>query len=40
MLIPVAVRYCFTNDQIPNLFDVNGLPLRPFRTDHWELNSK
>ncbi len=32
---PVAVRYCFTNDQIPNLFDVNGLPLLPFRTDIW-----
>ena len=30
---PVAVRYCFTNDQTPNLFDVNGLPLLPFRTD-------
>lgn len=33
---PVAVRYCFTNDQIPNLFDSNGLPLMPFRTDKWE----
>jgi sialate O-acetylesterase len=32
---PVAVRYCFTNDAIPNLFDVNGLPLLPFRTDPW-----
>lgn len=32
---PVAVRYCFTNDGIPNLFDVNGLPLAPFRTDKW-----
>lgn len=32
---PVSVRYCFTNDQIPNLFDVNGLPLLPFRTDKW-----
>jgi len=31
---PVSVRYCFTNDQIPNLFDVNGLPLLPFRTDN------
>jgi sialate O-acetylesterase len=30
---PVAVRYCFTNDAMPNLFDVNGLPLLPFRTD-------
>ena len=32
---PVAVRYCFTNDAMPNLFDVNGLPLLPFRTDKW-----
>ena len=32
----VAVRYCFTNDAIPNLFDVNGLPLLPFRTDDWK----
>ena len=32
---PVAVRYCFTNDEVPNLFDVNGLPLVPFRTDRW-----
>jgi sialate O-acetylesterase len=32
---PVAVRYCFTNDGMPNLFDENGLPLIPFRTDKW-----
>ena len=32
---PVAVRYCFTNDGMPNIFDVNGLPLVPFRTDKW-----
>ena len=32
---PVAVRYCFTNDGVPNLFDSNGLPLMPFRTDKW-----
>jgi sialate O-acetylesterase len=32
---PVASRYCFTNDGVPNLFDVNGLPLIPFRTDKW-----
>ena len=30
---PIAVRYCFSNDQTPNLFDVNGLPLLSFRTD-------
>jgi sialate O-acetylesterase len=33
--VPVAVRYCFTNDAIPDLFDINGLPLPPFRTDKW-----
>jgi sialate O-acetylesterase len=32
---PVAVRYCFTNNGMPDLFDTNGLPLVPFRTDHW-----
>jgi len=32
---PVAVRYCFTNDATPNLFDSNNLPLLPFRTDNW-----
>jgi sialate O-acetylesterase len=35
VLVPVAVRYCFTNDAIPNLFDTNNLPLLPFRTDKW-----
>lgn len=30
---PIGVRYCFSNDAIPNLFDINGLPLAPFRTD-------
>ncbi|MBP1617368.1 MAG: Sialate O-acetylesterase [Bacteroidetes bacterium] len=33
--VPVAVRYCFTNDGVPDLFDTNGLPLLPFRTDDW-----
>lgn len=32
--VPVNVRYCFTNDAIPDIFDVNGLPLIPFRTDN------
>ncbi|MDR1119732.1 MAG: sialate O-acetylesterase [Dysgonamonadaceae bacterium] len=31
---PVAVRYCF-GEIIPNLFDANGLPLLPFRTDQF-----
>ncbi len=34
--VPAAVRYCFTNDAMPDLFDVNGLPLVPFRTDKIE----
>jgi sialate O-acetylesterase len=34
---PVAVRYCFTNGGMPNLFDTNGLPLVPFRTDNWKV---
>jgi sialate O-acetylesterase len=33
--LPVAVRYCFSNEEMPNLFDTNGLPLLPFRTDKW-----
>lgn len=32
---PIAVRYCFSNNEMPNLFDTNGLPLMPFRTDNW-----
>lgn len=30
---PAGVRYCFSNDAEPNLFNCNGLPLAPFRTD-------
>lgn len=33
--LPVAVRYCFSNEGMPNLFDINCLPLMPFRTDNW-----
>ncbi|MBN9381522.1 MAG: sialate O-acetylesterase [Chitinophagaceae bacterium] len=32
---PAAVRYCFTNDGRPGLYDINGLPVLPFRTDKW-----
>ncbi len=31
--VPVAVRYCFTNEATSNLVDLNNLPLLPFRTD-------
>ncbi len=32
---PVAVRYCYKNWQIGNVVSQRGLPLVPFRTDHW-----
>ena len=32
---PVAVRYCFDNTSIPDVFSAEGLPLAPFRTDNW-----
>ncbi|NWJ52487.1 MAG: sialate O-acetylesterase [Bacteroidetes bacterium] len=32
---PIAVRYCFRNGQIGNIFNNYGLPLTPFRTDNW-----
>jgi len=33
---PVAVRYAFRNAAIGNLFSKDGLPVSPFRTDHWQ----
>jgi sialate O-acetylesterase len=30
---PVAVRFAFSNDAIPNLFTAEGLPVNLFRTD-------
>jgi sialate O-acetylesterase len=32
---PVAVRYCFRNFLIGNLFNSRDLPAAPFRTDNW-----
>jgi len=32
---PVAVRYCFDDASLPDVFANNGLPLAPFRTDKW-----
>lgn len=32
---PVAVRFGFTDASMPNLFNRNGLPVSPFRTDSW-----
>lgn len=32
---PVAVRFCFDNTSMPDVFSTEGLPLAPFRTDQW-----
>lgn len=32
---PVAVRYAWRDDAEPNLFNAEGLPASPFRTDGW-----
>lgn len=36
--VPVAVRFCWDNTSIPNLFNKEGLPVSCFRTDAWELD--
>ena len=33
---PVAVRYCFKNFLIGNLYNTRELPVVPFRTDNYE----
>ena len=33
--VPVAVRFCFDNTTMPDVFSTEGLPLAPFRTDKW-----
>ena len=32
---PVAVRFCFDDNSMPDVFSAEGLPLAPFRTDKW-----
>lgn len=32
---PEAVRYCFRDWQPGHLYNTEGLPVAPFRTDHW-----
>ncbi len=32
---PVAVRFCFDDTTMPDVFITEGLPLAPFRTDKW-----
>ena len=36
---PVAVRYAFNNTATGNVFDQDGLPLAPFRTDNWQIDT-
>jgi len=36
---PVAVRYAWENDPPVTLYNDNGLPAMPFRTDDWALES-
>lgn len=36
---PVAVRFGFTNIAEPNLYNSEGLPASPFRTDNWEVDT-
>jgi len=33
---PVAVRFCFDDTTMPDIFNTAGLPVAPFRTDNWE----
>ena len=36
---PVAVRFGFNNKAEPNLYNSEGLPASPFRTDDWEVDT-
>jgi len=36
---PVAVRYAFGNTAVGNVFTREGLPLGPFRTDDWPVDT-
>ncbi len=36
---PVAVRFGFSNNAIPNLFSKEGMPVNLFRTDNWEVKT-
>lgn len=37
---PVAVRYAWSNNPVCNLFNKEGLPVTPFRSDNFELTTK
>jgi len=34
---PTAVRFSFSNTSMSNVFNKEGLPIIPFRTDNWEV---
>jgi len=34
---PVAARFSFSNTGMSNVFNKEGLPIIPFRTDNWEI---
>ncbi len=36
---PVAVRFAFDNVAMPNIMNKQGLPLVPFRTDNWQVDT-
>lgn len=36
---PVAVRYAFSNTATASVFDIGGLPVAPFRTDTWKVDT-
>ena len=38
VLFPVAVRYCFRDWCVGNLYNTSGLPASSFRTDKWDNN--
>lgn len=37
---PVAVRFSFSNTAVSNIFSKEGLPVAPFRTDDWPVNTE
>lgn len=36
---PAAVRYAFSNTAIGNIFSKGGMPVAPFRTDNWDVDT-
>lgn len=35
VIVPVAVRYAWSNSPVANLYNAEGLPAAPFRSDNW-----